>query len=488
MEIRLQDIMRKPTLIEDTATFYDALKKMICSSTNCLLVVDRDGHLAGLVQALELIKRVRPGYLAADAIAAHFATEEIFREACEAARDVPLDQIMNPSPKTVTLKGSLMEAAVIAIAHDQPRIPVVDGEHRPIGLLSRTELKQVIGKFLGIEECFMDPKAQLAGGPPGQASAGPLSRILIPIDGSPASRRAVKFAGCLAAQLGGRTRGITLLHVLADSHFRRHLADMATVRVKGTVFRSDIFRRSRQEYISTKVEPFLAEAEDILRCLGAACPVERLMLDGVPAEQILKTSTRQGHSTIIMGRRGLTPVKEILLGSVTASLLHQPKHPSVYVTGNRTTVLEADTCPVPRILVPVDGSEHAYAAVQEAGVLGSGTGEKLMEIVLLRAMDLVRYAERDSAGATPESEAEDILERARRILIEAGVNSAKIITFAAYGSPLEVIMNVAMDRQPTLILMGRRGRSSIQEFFMGSVSREVMERCVDPTIGMICLA
>jgi len=154
MNTKIQDIMRKAVLIGQDAVFVDALRKMIIDKTNSLLVVNKAGKLVGEIQSFDLIRQVVPGYVVSDEIAAHFATEEIFKDACEAAKSIPIEKFMNKAPKTLTLQSSLVEAAVIALAHGQSRIPVVDEQNQPLGVLSRTELKQVIGKFINIEESF----------------------------------------------------------------------------------------------------------------------------------------------------------------------------------------------------------------------------------------------------------------------------------------------------------------------------------------------
>jgi CBS domain-containing protein len=41
-----------------------------------------------------------------------------------------------------------MSIAGTAIAHERARIPVVDNENRPVGIISRQGLKQILAKFI----------------------------------------------------------------------------------------------------------------------------------------------------------------------------------------------------------------------------------------------------------------------------------------------------------------------------------------------------
>lgn len=480
MNTKIQDIMKKAVLIGQDAVFVDALRKMIIDNTNSLLVVNRSGRLVGEIQSFDLIRQVVPAYVASDEIAAHFVTDEIFKEACEAAKDIPIEKFMKKDPKTITLKSSIMEAVVIAMAHGQSRIPVVDEQHQPLGVLSRTELKQVIGKYVDIEKGFtketlVEPTIRKAG------AVEPLSSFLLPVDGSEPSKKAVGFTGCLTSALGDRVQAITLLRVLAGGYLKRHLSDMAKVRVKGEIIESDIFKTSREEHISKNIKPMLAEAEAELKKFGIKTSIDQKIADGVPSEQILQIAEDGDYSTIIMGRRGISAVREALLGSVTASLLHKPIHQSVYVIGAKADILKADTCPIPRILVPLDGSPHAVAAAREAAILAKCYGNAVAEVILLHVIDLARYAKHEYISKSQE----DILKEAQQIFTDSGINESKIADMVEYGSPGEVILNTAKEKQTNLLIIGRRGRSAFQELFMGSVSREVVQRCNDATVGVV---
>ncbi len=153
-DIAIKDVMREPTIVESGMAFRDVIKKMIIEKTNSLVVVDADGVAIGMVNPKSLIKHVVPDYLENDSIAAHFATESIFREEAAKVADVAIEDFMQKDISTVKADDTLMQAAVVALESGQVRIPVVDENNKPIGLLTRTELKNVIGAFLDIEESF----------------------------------------------------------------------------------------------------------------------------------------------------------------------------------------------------------------------------------------------------------------------------------------------------------------------------------------------
>ena len=152
----IRDVMRQPETISNKATLFEVLKKMILKKTNSLMVIDDEQKLVGVVNAGIVISHVIPDYLEDDTIAARFTTEEMFQEEVNKSRDVLVTKFMNKQPNTVKVGSSIMEAAIFALSKKQVRVPVVDDEQRVVGLLTRTEFKQIIGRYMGIEESFED--------------------------------------------------------------------------------------------------------------------------------------------------------------------------------------------------------------------------------------------------------------------------------------------------------------------------------------------
>jgi CBS domain-containing protein len=154
--VRVKDIMRDAHLISADVTYRDALTEMICKKTNSLVVVDDEGLFVGMINAGTLIEHAIPTYMNSDEIAAHYASEEMFRDAIAKVADMPITEFMKDRIVTITENESLMKAAIIATKNHQIRIPVLDDNKKPIGILTRTELKQVVGVLLGVDRCFED--------------------------------------------------------------------------------------------------------------------------------------------------------------------------------------------------------------------------------------------------------------------------------------------------------------------------------------------
>lgn len=150
--MELKDITKEAVLISEDATFVDALEAMVKQQTNSLLVVDKDGALTGEISVSDLLDAIVPEYLDGDSIAAHFATEEMFEEAVRDASVKPVSEFMAMDIEPVHVKDGLMAVAANAIAHQNARIPVVDDDNHPVGVISRRGLKHILAKFLNIKD------------------------------------------------------------------------------------------------------------------------------------------------------------------------------------------------------------------------------------------------------------------------------------------------------------------------------------------------
>jgi len=151
-EITIKDLMRDPVFAYEGETLKEVLTRMIKERRNSLTVVAKDGTFKGAVSALDIIKEVIPEYIEADTVTAQYVNEELFREDARRVAEKPVEEFMVTDIPTITLDTTLIEAAVIAIQHGRGRITVIDAGNKPIGVLTRTELKRVIGSYLDIED------------------------------------------------------------------------------------------------------------------------------------------------------------------------------------------------------------------------------------------------------------------------------------------------------------------------------------------------
>ena len=145
--VSVSALMRPPVTVYDTDSLESVVRKMVNEKRNSLIVVDKDGMYKGAVNAIEVIREVLPDYLEEDNVAARFADEELMKQDAKKVKDVPVSDFMDKDMPTITEKTHIVEAAVVASKHGHGRIVVIDEEKKPIGVLTRTEIKQVIASY-----------------------------------------------------------------------------------------------------------------------------------------------------------------------------------------------------------------------------------------------------------------------------------------------------------------------------------------------------
>ena len=299
-----------------------------------------------------------------------------------------------------------------------------------------------------------------------------LTRLLIPVDGSAHSKKAAIFSSCIAKAMKERIQCITLVHVLAGTHLKEAL-EKRDIRAS-EILKSDLLKKLREEHVNAEIRPFLEKEVELLRKMGVDRAIDYIIENGHPAEKIMEVARKRDFSTIIIGRRGLSAMKEFFVGSVTISLINQPGHPTVYIV-SETPVAE-DQCPLSRILVPVDGSSHGDSALEEAALFLHYFRHDVREVSLLRVIDPARYEERQRAGIMPEEEGREILDAAKKKVMEQGVPEDRIDTVMLYGKPANRILDMAMSRNVNMVFMGKRGRSPLKDLVIGNTATEVIHR------------
>jgi nucleotide-binding universal stress UspA family protein len=131
-----------------------------------------------------------------------------------------------------------------------------------------------------------------------------------------------------------------------------------------------------------------------------------------------------------------------------------------------------------KILVPLDGSRLAEAALPEAIELGRA-GATLM---LLRAAEATQLLWTDPADAQAAvvRGAEDYLDAVAERARKAGV--AHVETSVWYGGPAEAIVDAAQFCSVDLIVMTTHGRSGLGRLVLGSVAETVVRGTTTPIL------
>jgi nucleotide-binding universal stress UspA family protein len=131
------------------------------------------------------------------------------------------------------------------------------------------------------------------------------------------------------------------------------------------------------------------------------------------------------------------------------------------------------------ILVAVDGSQASTRALDAAAELAATHGGALHILHVVREMqvpltpglmDAYEKLQRQRQNLLT-SAGEQLINQAKRTVESKGVETVE--TDIGAGDPAAAIVDYAARNKVDLIVLGHRGHTAIEDFFMGSVSRKV---------------
>lgn len=137
-----------------------------------------------------------------------------------------------------------------------------------------------------------------------------------------------------------------------------------------------------------------------------------------------------------------------------------------------------------KILIPVDGSNAAWKALDYAIELGKKFESTLIPVHVVEPVVLLPVA--DSFPYIPPELLTDMQNLGEKLLKTAGerlVNYPHSYqTKLAYGNPPSKILDIAEEEQCDAIAMGSKGLTGIKEFLLGSVSTNVVHHAKIPVL------
>ncbi|MCA9982016.1 MAG: universal stress protein [Anaerolineales bacterium] len=283
------------------------------------------------------------------------------------------------------------------------------------------------------------------------------AKILVPLDGSKLAEQALPTALKLATAVGSE---IVLMRV-PQYHEVMTMAsvggEMPPIAVDGTDF---------------------AEAEAYLNDLRQLWQTNDITLsvrlgEGDPASAIVDIATDEQVDLIIMSTHGRTGLARWAMGSVAEKVLRAAQVPVIVTRDDR---------PIEKMLITLDGSNLASAAIEPAMRLAQALGAR---VTLLRVQPYESYANRLEIDEYMRFEygldksLEDLTRKRIRWYLEDVMDQ-----YAQFGVPIQyaIVMGFAADEILTyaekeeldLVVMSTHGRTGLRRWVYGSVTEKVL--------------
>jgi nucleotide-binding universal stress UspA family protein len=297
-------------------------------------------------------------------------------------------------------------------------------------------------------------------------------RILLAVDGSDQAFEAVLYV----SQLFPPNRlEVVLFHVTSkipesfwdiekNPTFRHQLAPVAAWAVQQQTAIQEFMEKSRQLFVEQGVPEEAVSIKSQERQVGIARDIVR--------------EAQKDYDSVVVGRWGVSKLKDLVWGSIANKLVGHLTHIPLCVVGGAP---EAG-----KILVALDTSEEGMGTVDYLGTMVDGTDWGITLFHVIRGLDFV-LPETGEILQDIEGAVKALLEQAVGRLEKAGLRPEQISTKTASGvaSRAKAIVEEAKNGDYGTIVVGRRGLSRVDEFFMGSVSSKVMQLAQEMAVWVV---
>jgi len=266
----------------------------------------------------------------------------------------------------------------------------------------------------------------------------------------------------------------------------RHAADRAAMLTKQTKASLDLvhvaslaplekLRRLVNAVPATLEQQLLDSASDALHELAEGLsqhhgvPVHAHVASGAVLPELGKQAATLTADLIVLGARGASFMRHILLGSTAERMVSSATRPMFVVKQ------AAHEC-YRTVLVPVDFSASSLPAVQLAHAVAPDAVIVLLHVFEIPFEGKLKYAgvDDDTIDYYRVAARQDALLRLQDLCDEAGLDTNRTRCLALHGSPLLQILEQEQEQDCDLIVMGKHGESLLEDLLLGSVTKHVL--------------
>ena len=279
--------------------------------------------------------------------------------------------------------------------------------------------------------------------------SGPIDTILIPTDDSDGALTGAYAGIALASQTNADIHIVSVIDIPTGA---REYEKQAISALEGEALEAT------------------QRVEGIVRAYDATLSVESTVMTGTPFQSIREYAHRREIDTIVMGTKGRSGLDRALLGSVTENVLRTARMP-VLAVPPACGIESVDDQSFDNFLLPSDGSDGAEIAVAWCIALAHRLEAMIHAIY---SVDTSRFSGRREPSeiiGVLEDRGEQAIEHVRQRARDCGVS---VTGSLATGQPAPVILESATQKHVDLIVMGTHGRTGIGQWFLGSVTENVV--------------
>jgi len=292
-------------------------------------------------------------------------------------------------------------------------------------------------------------------------------RILVPVDFSEASKKAITYGLTLADQFNSK---LILAHIVPESSALAY------------AFPTETFDMEKEQ-----VEKAQSAIKDLVPPEYAARQhIQEIVRTGNIEAELLAIVENEGADLVVMGTHGRRRLGRWFLGSVTEHMLRKVPVPVLTVSHVDTEKHQVGMVSLKRILYATDLSEYSNAGLKYAVEIARAAGSSLS------VMHAIHYPDRRlwAAGGIPGLESEraaDVQEMRKRladVLAQEAPQEMQVEMLVVEGRPSEKILEIAGERAMDIIVLNLQSKSTLERTLIGITAERVVRLAPIPVLSV----
>ncbi len=281
-----------------------------------------------------------------------------------------------------------------------------------------------------------------------------LQRLLVATDLSEPARYAADRAAALANEVEAT---LELLYVVPKPPIDR---------LRWLV--SETPSKLQQRVLDEAREAVRQLAAHLLRAYGVSPGVH--VVSGPLLQELVTQIKGISPDLTIVGARGASTVRHLLLGTTADRLLGTARRPMLVVKQPPRERYRS-------VLVPVDFSPASIAAVRAARTVAPGASIKLLHAFEMPFEGMLQYAsvDEEQIHCYRIAARQEALQKLRRLSEEASLPAGLALPpLVLHGNPSVHILEQERAAGCDLIVMGKHGQDKLEELLLGSTTKHIL--------------
>jgi nucleotide-binding universal stress UspA family protein len=300
--------------------------------------------------------------------------------------------------------------------------------------------------------------------------------ILVPLDGSELAEVVFPYVIDIAIKFNAKVSPFYVIDPGDSTPYTIHQAYISSA--SATIIKQ--VNEIKEKYDEEKAKTILVNVSGDL-------------IEGYPADEILKKADAHKVDLIILATRGKSGVNRLALGSVTEKILRTSRVPVLLVRADHSTQIPYCKWPSRTLLVPLDGSELAESVLPHVETLIKQYATEHINIVLLHVFGPPITPEYFfKANVKPRSskyveQLTSLVKREYKEYLSKIEKQLKSFTTHVHseiliGDAASMIVEHAYLNPFSIIIMATHGKAASSRWTSGSVTDKVLHASSNPIL------